>query len=266
MSAVNQGSETPKPVSYGEIGTAVATRKRLPIRPERASPGKRGSRLREAVMIGIAGGTGAGKSTLVRAVIGRFGGVCVGLDSYYRDRSAIKLEERSQINYDEPAAIDHTLLIEHLRRLRAGESIQKPRYSFHTHTRTGTETVPSARLILVDGLFTLWWEELRTLLDLRVFVDAPADLRLLRRVQRDVTERGRSVESVMTQYLQTVRPMHERYVEPTKLHADLVVTNGRLREECTKPIVAAVHELIGSTEFLKKAKRSSGPCSPVTEI
>ncbi len=209
----------------------------------------------EAVILGIAGGTGAGKSTVVRALIGRFGGVCVGLDSYYRDRSAIRLEERSQINYDEPAAIDHALLIQHLRRLRAGEAIQKPRYSFHTHTRTGIDTIPSARLILVDGLLTLWWEELRTLLDLRVFVDAPADLRLLRRIQRDVTERGRSVESVLAQYLRTVRPMHERYVEPTKLHADLVVTNERLIEECTEPIIAAVLSIIDPTDYLKRSEQ-----------
>ncbi len=221
-----------------------------------AGASRTGFMMREAVILGIAGGTGAGKSTVVRALIGRFGGVCVGLDSYYRDRSAVRPEERSRINYDEPAAIDHALLIEHLRRLRAGESIQKPRYSFHTHTRIGIETIPSARLILVDGLFTLWWEELRTLLDLRVFVDAPADLRLLRRIQRDVTERGRRVDSVLTQYLQTVRPMHERYVQPTKVHADLVVTNERLIEECAEPIIAAMHAIIGPTEYLKRSERA----------
>ena len=207
-----------------------------------------------ACLVGIAGGTGAGKSTVVRALLDRFGGLCVDLDSYYLDRSAIRAEERSDINYDEPAAIDHTLLIEHLKRLRAGETIQKPRYSFHTHTRVGVETVASARLILVDGLFTLWWEEVRSLLDLKVFVDAPADLRLMRRIQRDVTERGRSLESVLRQYLQTVRPMHERYVEPTKIHADLVVTNERVDEECTKPIIAAVQTIIGPAERLKKSE------------
>ena len=216
-------------------------------------------------MIGIAGGTGAGKSTVVRALVDRFGGIRVDLDSYYRDRSAIKPEERSQINYDEPDAIDLTLLMDHLSRLKAGEAVPKPRYSFHNHTRVGFDTVPSARLILVDGLFTLWWEELRTLLDLRVFVDAPADLRLLRRIQRDVTERGRSVESVMTQYLQTVRPMHERYVEPTRVHADLVVSNVEPVEECVKPVVAAVQAIISIDTFSYQHSAFSNQPSPVSE-
>ena len=201
-----------------------------------------------AYLIGIAGGTGSGKSTVVRALLDRFGGVCVDLDSYYRDRSAVGLEERERVNYDEPAAIDVVLLVDHLQRLETGERLQKPTYSFHTHTRVGFEILPPSRLILVDGLFTLWWEELRRLLDLKVFVDAPADLRLMRRIQRDVAERGRGLESVLRQYLQTVRPMHERYVEPTKVHADLVVTNEYLVEECTKPIIAAVHAIIGSTK------------------
>lgn len=201
-----------------------------------------------AYLIGIAGGTGSGKSTVVRALLDRFGGVCVDLDSYYRDRSAVGLEERERVNYDEPAAIDVVLLVDHLQRLATGETLQKPTYSFHTHTRVGFEILPPSRLILVDGLFTLWWEELRRLLDLKVFVDAPADLRLMRRIQRDVAERGRGLESVLRQYLQTVRPMHERYVEPTKVHADLVVTNEYLVEECTKPIIAAVHAIIGSTK------------------
>jgi len=208
-----------------------------------------------AYLIGIAGGTGSGKSTVVRALLDRFGGVCVDLDSYYRDRSAVGLEERERVNYDEPAAIDVVLLVDHLQRLATGETLQKPTYSFHTHTRVGFEILPPSRLILVDGLFTLWWEELRRLLDLKVFVDAPADLRLMRRIQRDVAERGRGLESVLRQYLQTVRPMHERYVEPTKVHADLVVTNEHLVEECTKPIIAAVHETIGPTECLKKSER-----------
>lgn len=195
-------------------------------------------------LIGIAGGTGAGKSTVVRALIGRFGGVCVELDSYYLDRSTTRLEERSSINYDEPAAIDLALLIDHVQRLAAGEAVPKPRYSFHTHTRIGIETVPSAPLILVDGLFTLWWGELRTLFDLSVFVDAPADLRLLRRIQRDVTERGRSVGSVLTQYMRTVRPMHERYVEPTRAYADLVVANDGHAQEFVERVVPAVRAVV----------------------
>ena len=197
-------------------------------------------------LIGIGGGTGSGKSTVVRALLDRFGGVCVDLDSYYRDRSAVGLEERERVNYDEPAAIDVALLVDHLQRLATGETLQKPTYSFHTHTRVGFEVLPPSPLILVDGLFTLWWEELRRLLDLKVFVDAPADLRLLRRIQRDVTERGRSVESVLTQYLRTVRPMHEHYVEPTRAHADLVVANDGHAEEFVKRVVASVQVIMSS--------------------
>jgi uridine kinase len=201
-----------------------------------------------AYLIGIAGGTGAGKSTVVRALLDRFGGVCMDLDSYYLDRRAISAEERGDLNYDEPAAIDHTLLVEHLKRLKAGETVQKPKYSFHTHTRVGIEAVASSHLILVDGLFTLWWEEVRRLLDLKVFVDAPADLRLMRRIQRDVAERGRDIESVLRQYLQTVRPMHERYVEPTRVHADLVLNNGATVKECLESLMVAVERLVGRAE------------------
>ncbi len=204
--------------------------------------------VRVAYLIGIAGGTGSGKSTVVRALLDRFGGVCMDLDSYYLDRSAISAEERDDLNYDEPAAIDHILLIEHLKRLKAGESVQKPRYSFHTHTRVGIETVTSARLILVDGLFTLWWEDVRRLLDLKVFVHAPADRRLIRRIQRDVVERGRDLESVLRQYLQTVRPMHDLYVEPTRVHADLVLNNGATVRECLESLIVAVEGIVGGAQ------------------
>jgi uridine kinase len=179
-----------------------------------------------ACVIGIAGGTGAGKTTLVRFLTPRFPRVClVDLDSYYRDRSRIAPESRTDLNYDEPSAIELSLLLDHLRQLANGRAVQKPRYSFESHTRIGADLVSPAPLILVEGLLALWWEELRAVLDLKVFVDAPPGVRLVRRIRRDVTERGRDVESVLTQYLSTVRPMHERYVESTRCHADLVVVN-----------------------------------------
>ena len=171
----------------------------------------------------------------------RHNAVCVlDFDSYYLDRSQIGPEIRNFINYDEPSAFDIDLLMDHLRQLTTSKTVWKPRYSFESHTRIGAEKLFPASLILVEGLFALWWEELRACMDLKVFVDAPADLRLLRRIRRDVSERGRNVESVLDQYVYTVRPMHERYVEPTRLHADLVVGNSEPIEDCVKSVIAAV--------------------------
>jgi len=191
-------------------------------------------------LVGIAGGTGSGKSTVVRAVVDRLGGCVIELDAYYADRSSLAPEERSRVNYDEPGAIDSTLLVEHLRRLAGGQAVEKPVYSFATHTRVGADLVTPARLMIVEGLFTLWWESLRDLFDLKVFVDAPADLRLIRRLRRDLAERGRTAGQVIQQYVATVRPMHERYVEPTRDHADLVVTNDGPVQGAVDQVVAAI--------------------------
>ena len=193
-----------------------------------------------AALIGIAGGTGAGKSTIVRDLVERLGGCAIELDSYYLDRAGLPPADRQRLNYDEPAAIDVALLTEHLRQLAAGGSVLKPRYSFETHTRIGVERVAAARLIVVEGLFTFSWAALRELMDLKVYVDAPADLRLARRIQRDAVERGRTAESVIKQYLATVRPMHERYVEPTRAYADLVVRSDGPLEACVEAVLAAL--------------------------
>lgn len=202
--------------------------------------------MKKVFTIGIGGGTASGKTTLVRSIADRFSDMCIiDLDSYYLDRSEINPEDRGGLNYDEPSAFDVALLLEHLRRLAANEMVWKPRYSFESHTRIGTERLFPSSLIVLEGLFTLWWAELRPSLDLKVFVDAPPDLRLLRRITRDVTERGRSVESVLAQYVGTVRPMHDRYVEPTRVHADLVVANGGPVEECVELVVATVRAIVG---------------------
>lgn len=192
-----------------------------------------------STLIGLGGGTGAGKTTIVRRLVDRVGGCVIDLDSYYLDRGRLTPEERSRINYDEPAAIDADLLVEHLGCLTRGQPIQKPVYSFETHTRVALEPVAPARLVVVEGLFTLWWESLRPLLDVKVFVDAPPDLRLIRRIRRDVTERGRTVDQVIQQYLRTVRPMHERYVEPTRAHADVILSNEGMVEEVVERVIAA---------------------------
>lgn len=195
-------------------------------------------------LIGIAGGTGAGKTALVRGLTDRFGGCVIDLDSYYLDRSALPPHDRSRINYDEPAAIDATLLVEHLVLLARGEAVDKPLYSFKEHARVGVEVVSPARLVIVEGLFTLWWEPLRSLLEVKVFVDAPPDVRLIRRIRRDVAERGRVVEQVLQQYIDTVRPMHERYVEPTRAHADVVVANDGPIQGAVEWLVTAVRKMI----------------------
>jgi uridine kinase len=152
------------------------------------------------MIVGLAGGTGSGKSSIVRSLVERIGGCVIDLESYTLDRSADPPEERSAIGDDEPAAIDTTLLVAHLEDLRRGEAIHRPVYSPETHARTGVAMVAPARLVLVEGLFTLWWESLRSPLDVKVFVDAPADLRLIRRLRRDLADRGRTVEQVLYQY------------------------------------------------------------------
>jgi len=193
-----------------------------------------------AAVVGVAGGTGAGKSAIVRALVDRVGGRVIDLDSYYLDRSGLAPDERDRINYDEPAAIDVALLADHLGRLARGEPVEKPVYSFATHTRSGVEAVAPARLVIVEGLFTLWWTSLRSMLDLKVFVDSPPDLRLIRRIRRDMRERGRTMEQVLQQHLATVRPMHERYVEPTRAHADVVVVNDGPIEDAVEHMLVVV--------------------------
>jgi uridine kinase len=181
------------------------------------------------VIVGLAGGTGSGKSSIVRSLVERVGGCVIDLESYTLDRGD-----------DEPAAIDTELLVAHLDDLRRGEAIRKPVYSAETRLRTGIQLVAPARLVLVEGLFTLWWDSLRSLLDVKVFIDAPADLRLVRRIRRELADRGRSIEQVLYQYSGSVRPTHDRYVEPTRVHADDVVTNDGPLEDAVEQVIALV--------------------------
>ena len=163
----------------------------------------------------------------------------IDLESYTLDRSDLPPEERSPVG-DEPAAIDTALLVAHLEGLRRGEAIRKPVYSREAHGRTGAAVVAAARLVLVEGLFTLWWESLRSLLDVKVFVDAPADLRLIRRIRRDLADRSRTVEQVLFQYLGSARPAHERYVEATRVHADDIVINEGPLDDAVDQVIALV--------------------------
>jgi len=191
----------------------------------------------QPMIVGLAGGSGSGKSSIVRRLVERIGGCVIDLESYALDRRAPALEERSLVGDDEPAAIDTELLVAHVEDLRRGQAIRKPVYSPETQQRTGIRLVAPARLVLIEGLFTFWWDSLRSLLDVKVFVDAPADLRLMRRIRRDLADRGNTVEQVLHQYAGPVRAAHERYVEPTRIHADDVVTNNG-------PLDDAVDELI----------------------
>lgn len=193
------------------------------------------------LLIGLAGGSCAGKSVLARALASRFGeATVVELDSYYLDRSGLTPADRELVNYDEPAAIEADLLIQHLRALAAGTPVLTPCYSFETHLRTGTARVVPSAVVIVDGLFTLWWRELRECLDLKVFVDAPSEVRLARRIERDVATRGRAPESVLEQYRQTVQPMYERYVAPTRGYADIVVENTAMLEASLGGLIVAI--------------------------
>ena len=181
------------------------------------------------LVIGIAGGTGSGKTTLMKNIIQRYGdSVCVlSHDNYYRRLDHLTYEERTKINYDEPAALETDLMARHLDSLRHGESILCPVYDFTVHNRSNeTVTIYPNRVIIVEGILIFENQALRDLMDIKIFVDTDADVRLCRRIKRDVNKRGRSLESVLEQYQTTVKPMHEKYVEPSKKYANLVVPEG----------------------------------------
>ena len=182
------------------------------------------------LVIGIAGGTGSGKTTVVRKIVESFcdGEVAViPQDSYYRDSSHLPLEERLKLNFDEPAAIEWELLVEQLKQLKAGKAIEQPTYSYLTCTRQPeTIHVEPQEIIIVEGILILCDEQLRNMLDVKIFVDADSDERLIRVINRDIIERGRTVEMVIDRYEKVLRPMHLQHIEPTKRYADLIIPQG----------------------------------------
>lgn len=181
------------------------------------------------MIIGIAGGTGSGKTTITRSIVERFGENVTVLyhDDYYKEQHSITYEERCKVNYDHPSAFDTDLFITHLDRLRDGEEIMSPVYDFTIHDRSDkTKRIPPAPVILVEGILIFAEPALTDRMDIKIFVDTDADVRILRRLARDVKERGRSIDSVIGQYLGTVKPMHEKYVEPSKKMADIIVLEG----------------------------------------
>jgi len=183
----------------------------------------------KVMVIGIAGGTGSGKTTITRKLMQRFGTdvSVIYHDNYYKAHHNMPYEERAKLNYDQPDAFDTDQLIEAVRALKRGRSVVCPVYDYSIHDRSEkTITVKPARVVIVEGILIFENKELCSLMDIKVFVDADADVRILRRIVRDVRDRGRSLESVVNQYLSTVKPMHERYVEPSKRNADIIVPEG----------------------------------------
>ena len=181
------------------------------------------------LVIGIAGGSGSGKTTLLKNLIETFGPDITVLshDNYYKRHDEMTYEERCQLNYDEPAALETDLMVRQLEQLRSGQEILCPVYDFTVHNRSDeTVCIKPGRVIIVEGILIFADEALRSLMDIKIFVDADADIRICRRIKRDVNKRGRSLESVILQYQQTVKPMHEKYVEPSKKYADIVVPEG----------------------------------------
>lgn len=200
------------------------------------------------LIIGIAGGTGSGKSTVVRKISENFKGseiVVIPQDSYYKDNSHLPLEDRLKLNFDHPDSIDFELLIEHLQQLREGKSVEQPTYSYITCTR-GEETVKvePAQIIIIEGILIFTNSELRKLLDILVYVDADPDDRLVRVISRDIIERGKSVENVLERYEKTVKPMHLQFIEPTKRYADLILPQGGHNKVGIDILIATIEKAI----------------------
>lgn len=199
-------------------------------------------------VIGIAGGTGSGKTTVVKKIISSFPDdrvIMLPQDAYYKDQGNISLDERKLVNYDHPSAFDNELLKEHIKQLSLGHSVDLPVYSYITYTRQKDSIhIEPGEIIIVEGILVLEDPILRDLLDIKIFVDAPADVRFIRRLKRDIMERGRSVDSVIEQYMNVVRPMHMQFVEPSKWYADIIVPEGGQNEVAIDLITTKIRSLL----------------------
>ena len=203
--------------------------------------------MNDIMIIGIAGGTGSGKTTLTKKLVQRFGEnvSVIHHDSYYRARHETPFEERCKVNYDHPDAFETDLLIEHIRQLREGKSIKCPVYDYSIHDRLiETMTVKPTKVIIIEGILVFENKELCSLMDIKIFVDTDADVRILRRITRDMRDRGRSLESVISQYLTTVKPMHEQFVEPSKKNADVIIPEGGHNRVALEMVIQRVNAFI----------------------
>jgi uridine kinase len=201
-----------------------------------------------ALIIGIAGGSGSGKTTVAQTILQRVGPDRISFlqhDSYYKDLSGLPAQQRAEVNFDHPNSLDNEMLIQHIIMLRDGQKVDVPIYDFSTHSRTDkTFTVQPRPVVLVEGILIFAEPELRRLFDVKIFVDTDSDVRFIRRLQRDIIERGRTTESVIKQYQSTVRPMHLEFVEPSKRYADVIIPEGGFNAAALDMVVARVETML----------------------
>jgi uridine kinase len=210
--------------------------------------------MRKPVVIGVAGGSGSGKTSVTKAIIESFKDHSVLMleqDYYYKDQSELPFEERLKTNYDHPLAFDNNLLINHIEKLLRYESIEKPVYDYSLHTRsTDVITVEPKNVIILEGILILEDPRLRELMDIKLFVDTDADLRIIRRLSRDIKERGRTLDSVIDQYINVVRPMHNQFIEPTKRYADVIIPEGGQNHVAIDLMVTKIQTILEQKSIL----------------
>lgn len=204
----------------------------------------------KAVIIGIAGGSASGKTSIAQSIYDRFKGShrvkIIKQDDYYKDQSDKTMEERVKTNYDHPFAFDNDLLVSDLKKLKKKERIEKPTYDYSEHTRSDiTEVIEDRDVIILEGIFVLAEEEVRDLCDILIYVDTDADIRFIRRLRRDVEERARTVDSVCNQYLETVRPMHEQFIEPSKKYAHIIIPEGGTNTVAIDLLITKISSILG---------------------